>query len=267
MTDDAVVRADLVPGVTLIRLNRPDRLNAMSWDLLHGLHDELTVIEADPECRVVVLTGVGRAFCAGADLVDLAHDGDEADTPQSRLGLQKYIASLVLRIRDLPQPVIAAVNGVAVGGGFALALACDVRIIADTARFGTAFVKVGLSGCDIGVSWLLPRLIGASRAFELLLSGRTFDAVEADRLGLATSCVAPEDLMQRAQEVALSVLANSPMGVRLTKETMWSQLEVGSLRAGIDLENRTQVMATFTADHDEAVAAFVEKRAPRFADR
>jgi enoyl-CoA hydratase len=264
-----VQRSEPVAGVRLLTLNRPKRLNAMSWELLHALHAELDAVAEDADCRVLILTGAGPGFCAGADLFELDFDNGngDRDSPRARMRLQKYIAELILRLRGLEQPVIAAVNGAATGGGFALALGSDVRVISERARFSAAFVKVGLSGCDIGVSWLLPRLIGASRTFELLLSGRVIDAEEAERLGLCTFRVRHGDVVPRAVEVALSILANSPMGVALTKETMWSQLEVASLRAGIDLENRTQVMATYSADHAEAVAAFVEHRAQSFSNR
>ncbi len=163
--------------------------------------------------------------------------------------------------------MIAAVNGAAAGGGLALALASDVRIAAASARFNVAFVRIGLSGCDIGVSWLLPRLVGASRAFELLLTGRLIDAAEADHIGLVTRVVPDEDLLESALETARAICGNSPMGVRMTKEVMWSQLEIGSLQAGIDLENRTQILTSYTEDHDEASAAFRERRAPAFRDR
>ena len=162
--------------------------------------------------------------------------------------------------------MIAAVNGAAAGGGLALALGCDVRIAGESARFNVAFVRVGLSGCDIGVSWLLPRLVGASRAWELLLTGRIIDAAEADRIGLVTRVVADDDLLDAALETASLIAANSPMGVWMTKEVMWSQLEVGSLQAGIDLENRTQIMTSFTNDTREAMTAFVEKRPPSFTN-
>jgi enoyl-CoA hydratase len=180
---------------------------------------------------------------------------------------QQHIASLVPKMRALRQPVIAAVNGPAAGGGLALALASDVRLAAPAARFGVAFVRIGLSGCDIGVSWLLPRLIGASRAFELMLTGRVIDAAEADRLGLVSRVVEDRPVIDAALDVADEILANSPTGVWMTKEVMWSQLEVGSLQAGIDLENRTQVMTSMTEDLREAVTAFGEKRPPRFGGR
>jgi enoyl-CoA hydratase len=160
--------------------------------------------------------------------------------------------------------VIAAVNGPAAGGGLALALASDVRLAAASARFNVAFVRLGLSGCDIGVSWLLPRLLGASRAWELMLTGRIIDAAEADRIGLVLKTVPDDRLLEEALVTARLIAANSPWGVRMTKEVMWSQLEVGSLQAGIDLENRTQILSTFTGDMQEAVTAFLEKRPPSF---
>jgi enoyl-CoA hydratase len=254
------------PGITEIRLNRPERFNALNAMLVQELHEALAVIAADPGCRVVVLTGAGRHFCAGADLHGhgIAPGSDGSGSPQDWMATQEHIASLVPRIRSLPQPVIAGVQGAASGGGFALALACDVRVCAADARFNVAFVRVGLSGCDIGVSWLLPRLIGCSRAFELLLTGRFVDAAEAERIGLVSRIVAGDDLAAEARSVARAIAANSPYGVRMTKEVMWAQLETGSLAAGIALENRTQVTAALTADHREAVRAFLEKRVPQF---
>ncbi|HLV72000.1 MAG TPA: enoyl-CoA hydratase-related protein [Vulgatibacteraceae bacterium] len=262
-----VSTSEPLPGVRLVELNRPDRLNAMSADLLAELHATLDALAADPSCRAVVLTGRGRGFCAGLDLKE--HAGRHEDgrgSPQARMELQKHIASLVPKMRALPQPVIAAVNGPSAGGGFALALASDVRIAAASATFNAAFVRIGLSGCDIGVSWLLPRLVGASRAFELLLSGRLVDAAEADRIGLVTRVVPDGQVVDAALEVAASITANSPMGVRMTKEVMWSQLEIASLTAGIELENRTQITTSFTRDHQEAVASFLEGRPPVFGD-
>jgi enoyl-CoA hydratase len=261
----AVLVTTAGPGITELRLNRPDRLNALNAGLVQELHDALAAVAADPDCRVVLLAGAGRHFCAGADLAGhgVAPGGDGSGSPQDWMATQEHIASLVPRIRALPQPVVAAVQGAASGGGFALALACDVRVCAADARFNAAFVRVGLSGCDIGVSWLLPRLIGASRAFELLLTGRFMDAEEAAEMGLA-AVVAREDLDGRARAIAAAIAANSPYGVRMTKQVMWWQLEVASLDAGIALENRTQVTAALTSDHREAVRAFLDKRPPAF---
>ena len=253
-------------GVVLLTLDRPERLNAMSAELVADLHDRLDEINHDPDCRVVVLTGAGRGFCAGLDLNGYGEPPNRRGWggPGASLTVQQHIAALVPRLRSLRQPVIAAVNGPAAGGGLALALASDIRIAAASARFNVAFVRIGLSGCDIGVSWLLPRLIGASAAFEMLLTGRLVDATEADRIGLVSRVVADDELLDAALDTAGLIVANSPLGVWMTKEVMWSQLEVGSLQAGIDLENRTQILTTFSADQREAITAFVEKRPPTF---
>lgn len=264
------VRVETVrPGITLLTLDRPERLNAMDMTLIGDLHDALDAVAADPACRVVILTGAGRAFCAGLDLKDpgRAPGTEGRGRAQAGMATQQHIASLVPKLRGLRQPVIAAVNGAASGGGFALALAADVRIATPAARFNVAFVRIGLSGCDIGVSWLLPRLIGASRAFELLLTGRMVEAEEADRLGLVSRLVPEAELLDAALETAAAIAANSPFGVWMTKEVMWSNLETGSLQAGIDLENRTQILASFTGDMAEAVQAFLEKRPPQYRDR
>ena len=263
------VRTEQVrPGITLLTLDRPERLNAMSRDLVADLHTALDEVAADRDCRVVVLTGEGRGFCSGLDLKETGDSAREADGgPPAGMRMQQHIATLIPQLRRLPQPVIAAVNGPATGGGLALALACDVRIAAESARFNVAFIRVGLSGCDIGVSYLLPRLIGASRAFELLLTGRMVDATEADRIGLVLKVVPDADVLDAALETAELIRANSPFGVWMTKEVMWSNLEAGSLQAAIDLENRTQLLASHTGDLVEAMTAFMEKRPPNFSGR
>ena len=262
----AVERSDPQPGIIRLTLNRPDRLNAMNYELIAGLHSALDQIRTERSARVVVLTGAGRGFCAGLDLAGGASvpGTEDMDSTRSGFATQQHIASLVPKMRSLPQPIIAAVNGPAAGGGLALALACDVRLAAESARFNVAFVKLGLSGCDIGVSWLLPRLIGASAAFELMLTGRLIPAEEARRIGLVSRVVADEELEAAAMGVAEEIAANSPFGVWMTKEVMWSQLEIGSLQAGIDLENRTQIMSSTTGQLREAMAAFLEKRPARF---
>jgi enoyl-CoA hydratase/carnithine racemase len=253
-------------GITQITLNRPDRLNAMNAELIGELDEAVDRVASDRSCRVVVMTGAGRGFCAGLDLAGYGTPpgAEGLAPPEATFAIQTHIASLVPRLRALHQPVIAAVNGPAAGGGLALALASDVRIASTSARFNVAFVRLGISGCDIGVSWLLPRLIGASRAWELMLTGRIIDAGEADRIGLVLRVVPDEELLDAALETADLIAANSPWGIRMTKEVMWSQLEVGSLKAGIDLENRTQVLSSMTGDMQEAVSAFLEKRAPSF---
>ncbi len=261
----AVTVSTPAPQVTLITLNRPERRNAMNHDLLAGLYDALTAAREDRTCRVIILTGAGPGFCAGLDLTEgVTLDTAGMGRAQAGMKVQQYIAGLIPLLRSLPQPVIAAVNGAASGGGLALALGSDIRIAATSARFNVAFIKVGLSACDIGTSWLLPRFIGASRAYELMLTGRFADAAEAERIGLVTKVVPDAELLDAALAEADLILANGPFGVRMTKEVMWSQLEIGSLQAGIDLENRTQVLSSFAGDLEEAMVAFVEKRPPRF---
>jgi enoyl-CoA hydratase len=249
------------PGITQLTLNRPDRLNALTYELVDELHTALDAVHADNDCRVLIITGAGRGFCAGLDLNGFGRvpGTEDQGRPQQGLAVQQFIARLVPHLRSLRQPVVAAVNGPAAGGGLALALASDVRICGRSAKFSTAFVRLGISGCDIGVSWLLPRLIGASRAWELMLTGRVFEAEEADRLGLVTRVVEDAALVEEALSVAGLIAANSPMGVWMTKEVMWSNLEVGSLQAGIDLENRTQILTASTEDSQRAMAAFLSR--------
>jgi len=247
------------PGVTELRLNRPERLNALTYELVDELHAALDTVHADNDCRVVIITGAGRGFCAGLDLKGFGTvpGTENQGRPQRGMATQQFIARLVPHMRSVRQPIIAAINGAAAGGGLAIALASDIRLCASSAKFGTAFVRLGISGCDIGVSWLLPRLIGASRAWELMLTGRVFGAEEADRLGLVTRVVDDDALAAEALSVADQIAANSPMGVWMTKEVMWSNLEVGSLQAGIDLENRTQILTSGTEDSQAAMAGFL----------
>jgi enoyl-CoA hydratase len=253
-------------GVAQITLNRPDKLNAMTAQMVEMLHETLSEVGRNRDVRVVVLTGAGRGFCAGLDL------GGYGDAPgyqwngavERGLAVQKHIASLIPRLRSLPQPVISAVNGPASGGGFALVLGSDIRIAATTARFNAAFIRIGLSACDIGTSWLLPRLIGAARAQELMLTGRLFDADEALRIGLVTDVVPNEVLIDAALAKAEEIKLNTPLGVALTKEGMWSALEIPGLQAAIDMENRQQIMASFSDDAREMRRAKSEGRPPSF---
>ena len=253
-------------GIALITLNRPERLNAMTSELVQGLHDALDVLARDGDCRVIVITGAGRGFCAGLDLTGYgaAPHTKGLGRVQAGMATQKHIAALIPHLRSLPQPVIAAVNGPAAGGGFALVLGSDIRIAARTARFNAAFIRIGLSACDIGTSWLLPRLVGAARAQELMLTGRVFDADEAARIGLVVDVVEDESLLDVAYAKAEQIMLNAPMGVALTKEGMWSALEIPGLQAAIDLENRQQILLSQTADHPEAMRAFLEKRPPEY---
>jgi len=255
-------------GVVQLTLNRPARLNAMTSELVAQLHAGLDEIAVDPQARVVVLTGAGRGFCAGLDLggYGVAPDTGHLGPIQRGFAVQRHIASLIPHLRALPQPVIAAVNGPAAGGGFALVLGSDIRLAARSARFNAAFVRIGLSACDIGTSWLLPKLVGVARAQELMLTGRLFDAAEAYRIGLVVDVVDDDALLDLALTKAAEVQANSPFGIALTKEGMWSALEIPGLQAAIDLENRQQIMASATADATEARTAFLERRAPRYTN-
>lgn len=170
-------------------------------------------------------------------------------------------------MRSIPQPIIAAVNGPAAGGGLALVLGSDIRLAAESATFNVAFIRVGFSACDIGTSWLLPRLVGAARAQEMMLTGRIVDSAEALRIGLVVDVVPGDDLFALAMEKARLVIANTPFGVALTKEGMWTALEIPALQSAIDLENRQQIMASHTADAKESMMAFMEKRSPRYRNQ
>jgi enoyl-CoA hydratase len=253
-------------GVVQITLNRPEVLNAMTAELVSALHAHLDAIAVDPDARVVVLTGAGRGFCAGLDLggYGTAPHTDHLGRTQAGFAVQKHIASLIPHLRSIPQPVIAAVNGAAAGGGFALVLGSDIRIGSTAAKFNAAFIRIGLSACDIGTSWLLPRLVGASRAQELMLTGRVFDAAEAHRIGLLVELHEPDALLDAAYAKAEQIMLNAPFGVALTKEGMWTALEIPGMQAAIDLENRQQIMASATADHREAMRAFLERRPPAY---
>ena len=254
------------PSVRVLTLNRPDELNAMTAELCEALHEELRSVAADRACRVVVLTGAGRAFCAGVDLRGYgdAPGNDGTDAARDMLGNQEHMSRLILRLRATPQPIIAAVNGGAAGIGLALTLGSDIRYAAPDAVFRAAFLNIGVSNCDMGTSWLLPRLIGASRAHEMMLTGRRVSAEEAERIGLVAGVVEADGLMARALEAAEEIAAWSPWGIRLTKQGMWSALEIASERAAIEYEDRQQIMALHGIAPPEAVTAFLEKRLADF---
>jgi enoyl-CoA hydratase/carnithine racemase len=267
--EQPVVVTRPIDGVVQLTLNRPEKLNALTVEMVAQLHEALDAVAVERDCRVVVLTGAGRGFCAGLDLkgYGVAPHAEGLGRTQAGMAVQKHIASLIPHLRSLPQPVIAAVNGPAAGGGFALVLGSDIRLAARTARFNAAFIRIGLSACDIGTSWLLPRLVGAARAHELMLTGRIFDAAEAARIGLVLDAVDDDVLLETAYAKAGEIMANAPMGVAMTKEGMWSALEIPGMQAAIDLENRQQIMISATADHGEALSAFLERRPPHYEHR
>jgi enoyl-CoA hydratase len=255
--------------VRIIRLNRPERLNALNYDLVTELHDTLDAVAADDDCKVAILTGAGRAFSAGLDLADWGRvpgPGEHPHMPAGRSG-QAFLANLTQHIRATPQVVVAAVNGPAIGGGLALTLACDLRIAGQSATMCSAFIKTGLTGTDVGVTYLLPRLIGAARAFDLILTGRTIDAAEADRMGIVSRVVPDESLMDEALGLAGTVAGYTKYGLRNTKEVMWLNLDVNSMPAAIALENRNQELGAQTPEVRDYMASYAERHRRRPAAR
>jgi enoyl-CoA hydratase/carnithine racemase len=252
-----------------LTLNRPDSLNAMSRQLVTDLRNFLAVLPERRDIRVVILKGAGRAFCAGLDLKEANQPG-ESGAAENRvaagLRAQRRIAELVIAMRRAPQPFIACIKGAASGGGFALALASDVRIAGESARMNAAFIRIGLSACDIGVSYFLPRLVGASLASELLLTGRFIEAERALARGLVSDVVPDDQLDAAGESLAREILENSPLGVKLTKEALAMSLDAGSLEQVIAMEDRNQILCTQSPDVIEGVRAFLEKRPPRFTD-
>jgi enoyl-CoA hydratase len=253
----------LEPGIAHLQLARPERRNALAPELVDDLRGALAGIGRDRATRVLILSGAGKGFCAGADL-----KGGPPRQPEfeSQVGIvydmQAKLAELMLQIRELRQPVIAAVHGAAVGGGLALALASDIRVCDSTAFFGSVFIRVGLSSCDVGTSYLLPRIVGAARAAELMLTGRHFDAAEAERIGLVHRVVAEGRHLEAALETARLIRENNEYGVWMTKSGLAANLDAPSLRHAIELENRTQVLGTFTGNMEEAMKAFQAGRKP-----
>jgi enoyl-CoA hydratase/carnithine racemase len=253
------------PGVAVVTLNRPDRYNAMTDTMFDELEDVALALGDDDDCRVVVLTGAGRAFCAGYDLAD----ADEL-AGLGALGMldkQERAARALLAIRTVRLPVIAAVNGAAAGGGMALALAADIRLADANAKFIAAFVRIGLSAGDLGTSWLLTRLVGPAHASEICFTGRLVPADEAARIGLVNAVSGPDVLLDDALALAAAIVANSPGGVQLSKRALQANQEVSSYAAALELENRGQALLTRSEDMPEALAAFKDKRPPAFTGR
>ena len=252
-------------GIARLTLNRPEVLNAIDGALLDGIDDALTKLESG-EYRVAILTGAGRGFCAGADLSGTGRPwtSPAAASFKTTYDAQVRLADQMTRLYELPIPVVAAVNGVAVGGGLAYALHCDVRIAADPARFGSVFIKAGFSSMDMGTSYLLPRIVGAGVARELMLTGRIIDADEAYRIHLVHEVVPAEALTDAALAMARSIAANNAYGVWQTKTGLNAALDAPSLRHAKEIENRTQVLSGFTNNPREAAMAHREKRSPHW---
>jgi enoyl-CoA hydratase/carnithine racemase len=248
------------PGVAVVTLDRPERLNAMTDTMFVEVEYLARELDQNDDLRAVILTGAGRGFCSGYDLADAE------DLPAlgalGMLSAQERAARAMVAVRSLRVPVIGAVNGAAAGGGFSLSLACDLRLASPTATFSAAFVRIGLTAGDLGLSWLLTRLIGPAHASEICFTGRTLQADEALRLGLVNRI--SDSLLTDAILLAEQISANSPGGVQLSKRALQANLEVSSYAAALELENRGQALLTRTADMGEALAAMKDQRRPSF---
>lgn len=255
--------------VDWLTLNRPDALNSINPTMTAELQDYFGKLYTDQSVRIVVMKGAGRAYCAGLDLKASAIASGEANARANVVtGLrgQRAISEIVLRMRRCPQAIVSLVHGPACGGGFAFALASDIRIAGTSARMNAAFIRIGLSACDIGVSYFLPRLVGVSVASELMMTGRFIDAARAERVGLVSEVVPDEKLEEAAKPYIEEMLATSPIGLRLTKECLNMSVDAGSLEAAIAMEDRNQILCTQTNDMREGIAAFLQKRKPEFTN-
>jgi enoyl-CoA hydratase len=252
----------------VVTLNRPDRLNAMSIDLVIELDAALNAIAEDNGIAVVVLTGAGRGFCSGLDLKDygIIPNIDGLSVGRIAQRSMRYYSRLILTMRRMPQPIICAVNGAAYGGGMCLTLAAEIRIAARSAEFNATGIVNGVTSTEMAASWLLPRLIGAAHSNDLLLTGRRIDAEEALRMGLVSRVLPEEDLLPTALEMAARMAEYSQYALQMTKEVIWVNLENPSLEAAVEIEDRNQLMLGFTENLQEAIRAFDQERAPVYTD-
>ncbi len=265
-------------GIGIITLNRPEKLNAISFQMEEDLHEILDHLMSNLDCRVVIFGGMGRAFCAGTDL----QEGLILNTKKIPVGYEKYyflnvpeplkkkmyhqwrISQIYVKMRKISQPIIAIVHGAAAGGGFGFAMAADMRIASEDVKFINASINIGLTGADVGGSYFLPRLIGMSRAAEILYSGKIVDGIEAEKIGLVLKVVKKENLLKVAIEKAEELLKKSPLGLRMTKQAINLSLDSPSLETILQFENSSIVLTFSSKDVNEASAAFFEKRDPKF---
>jgi enoyl-CoA hydratase/carnithine racemase len=248
--------------VDWLTLNRPEAMNAISIEMVDDLGDYFGRLYHDASVRIVVMRGAGRAFCAGLDIRQRDGANDRATPFGGGFGFQGYLADVYIKMRRCPQPVISLVHGAACGGGFAFALASDIRIAGTSAKMNAAFIKLGLSSCDMGVSYFLPRLVGGSVASELMLTGRFIHAPRALATGLVSEVVPDDQLEASAQPYVDEMLAASPMGLRMTKEGLAMAIDASSLESAMAIENRNQVMTSRSPNFAEGMRAFLEKRPP-----
>lgn len=261
------ISVETQPGIDIVSLNRPEALNAVTPEMIAELTSYLTTLQDKLETRAVVLRANGRTFCAGADLGSEAFAAPGDGRPQRQLKMQQNYSRVVRLMRACPQPIIALIQGAACGAGFSLALAADVRFAAPDARMNAAYIRVGVGGCDMGSGYLLPRLVGLSIASEFLLSGRFIEAERAKAIGLVSDVVPHDQLLETGLAFAADLLRASPMGLRLTKQTLNALIDAPSLETALAMEDRQQVMLLETGDHREAVAAFRAKRPPVYRDQ
>jgi len=265
-------------GIGIITLNRPEKLNAISFQMEEDLHELLDHLMTNLDCRVVIFGGMGRAFCAGTDL----QEGLILNSKKTPVGYEKYhflnvpeplkrkmyhqwrISQIFVKMRKISQPIIAIIHGAAAGGGFGFAMAADMRIASEDVKFINASINIGLTGADVGGSYFLPRLIGMSRAAEILFSGKIVDGIEAEKIGLVLKVVKKDDLMDSALEIANILLTKSPLGLRMTKQAINLSLDSPSLENILQYENSSIVLTFSSKDVNEASAAFFEKRDPKF---
>lgn len=260
MSDYRTLLVERRGGADWLTLNRPDRLNAFDATMVDELNDYFDRRMTDLACRVVVVRGAGRAFCAGVDIKDIRSLVGNGVAPDY-LG-QRRISDIVIKMRRCPQPILALLHGAAAGGGFALALAADIRLVGASAKLNCAFIKLGLTGCDMGLSYHLPRLVGPANAAALMMTGRFIGAERAVALGLACELLPDEELESAAQGYVADMLAAAPLGLRLTKDGLNHAVDAASLEQAVALEDRNQVITLNGPDFAEGLAAFAEKRVP-----
>lgn len=258
------LRIDKQGAVDWLTLNRPDALNTINLQMVTDLRDYFGRLQEDSSVRIVVMRGAGKAFCAGLDIKDAVERREQKQpTPfGAGMGLQGYLAEVYVRMRRCPQPIVSLVHGAACGGGFSFVMAADIRIAGESARMNAAYIKIGLSACDMGASYFLPRLVGTSIASELMLTGRFIHAPRALACGLVSEVVPDAQLAQAAQPYVDEMLRASPMGLRLTKDGLNMAIDAGSLEAAVAIENRNQRLCATTQDAAEGMRAFIEKREP-----
>jgi len=246
-------------GVATITLNRPEKLNAMNTEMTYELIQASREVGEDESIRAVIITGAGRGFCSGADL---SSDDFKITSPSAALKLLEPARTLIMGIREMPKPVIAAVNGPAVGGGCSLVLACDIIIASEKARFGLPFVLRGLHP-DFGGTYFLPRMIGVAKANDLILTGRMIDASEADKIGMISRVVPEDKLESVTRELVMTLAKGAPLAISMTKASINKVLQM-DLTTALECEARAQSILMMSEDFRESTAAFLEKRAPVF---